>query len=95
MPVDRRHLTARQAADALGITLATLYAYKSRGLLQSEPTPEDPRQRRYYREDIDRLRERNEARRDPTKAAAKGLHWGIPVLASSITLIHRIQVIQW
>lgn len=82
-------MTARQAADALGVTLATLYAYKSRSQLQSEPVPGRPREHRYYREDVDRLRERKETRRDPSKAAARGLHWGSPVLASGITLIHN------
>jgi citrate synthase len=33
------------------------------------------------------LRERKEARRDPANAAARGLHWGGPVLESGITLI--------
>src|SRR6266568_1756991 len=82
-----RYLTAQQAADALGVTLPTLYAYTSRGQLQSEPVPGRPRERRYYGEDIARLRARKEARRDPEKAAARGLHWGSPVLASGITLI--------
>ena len=82
------YLTARQAADALGITRATLYAYTSRGQLRSEPVPGQPRERRYYREDVDRLRDRKAARRDPARAAARGLHWGEPVLESGITLIH-------
>src|SRR5262245_3647665 len=84
-----RYLTARQAADALGVTPATLYAYVSRGQLRSEPFPERPRERRYHREDIERLRERKEVRRDPAQAAARGLHWGSPVLESAITLIHE------
>jgi citrate synthase len=88
MPTDPRHLTAKEAADALGVTRATLYAYTSRGQLQSEPVPGRPRERRYRREDIARLQERKETRRDPAKAAARGLHWGSPVLASGITLIH-------
>jgi citrate synthase len=83
-----RHLNATQAADALGVTRATLYAYTSRGQLQSEPAPGRPRERRYSREDIERLRERKETRRDPQKAAARGLQGGSPVLASGITLIH-------
>jgi citrate synthase len=87
MPTELRHLTAKQAADALGVTRATLYAYTSRGQLQSEPVPGRPRERRYCREDIARLQERKETRRDPAKAAARGLHWGSPVLASGITLI--------
>ena len=81
-------LTAKQAADALSVTRATLYAYTSRGQLRSEPVPGRTRERRYYREDIDRLKERKVARRDPSKAAAHGLHWGEPVLESGITLIH-------
>lgn len=88
MGSDRRYLTAQQAADALGVTRATLYAYASRGQLQSEPVPGRPRERRYSREDIEQLRERAQTRRDPAKAAARALHWGSPVLASGITLIH-------
>ncbi|MBZ5726065.1 MAG: helix-turn-helix domain-containing protein [Acidobacteriia bacterium] len=82
-------MTAQQAADALGVTRPTLYAYTSRGQLQSAPMPGRPRERRYYREDIERLRARKEARRDPDQAAARGLNWGPPVLASGITLIHN------
>jgi citrate synthase len=83
------YLSAKQAAAALGVTRATLYAYTSRGQLRSEPVPGQARERRYFREDIDRLKERKAARRDPAKAAAHGLHWGEPVLESGITLIHR------
>jgi citrate synthase len=83
------YLTAKQAADALGVARATLYAYTSRGQLRSEPVSGRPRERRYYREDVERLKERKEARRDPSKAAARGLHWGGPVLESGITLIHN------
>ena len=88
MRTDARYLTAKQAADALGVTRATLYAYTSRGQLQSEPAPGRLRERRYPREDIARLQERKETRRDPARAAEQGLHWGSPVLASGITLIH-------
>src|SRR5579885_3554627 len=84
-----RFLSAAQAAEALGVTLPTLYAYTSRGQLQSEPVPGRPREHRYFREDVERLRQRKEWRRDPAKAAARGLHWGAPVLASAITLIQN------
>src|SRR5882724_6453877 len=84
-----RHLTSGEAAAALGVTRATLYAYTSRGQLRSEPVPGQPRERRYFWEDVERLRDRKEARRDPSKAAARGLHWGSPVLESGITLIHE------
>jgi citrate synthase len=83
----RHYLTAAQAAKALGVTRATLYAYASRGQLRSTPIPGQPRERRYFREDVDRLQERKETRRDPAKAAARGLHWGAPVLESGITLV--------
>ena len=81
-------LTAKQAAHTLGVTLATLYAYTSRGQLRSEAVPGEPRQRRYHREDVERLKDRKAARRDPARAAARGLRWGEPVLESGITLIH-------
>src|SRR5690349_13920110 len=83
------YLTAQQAARALGVTRATLYAYTSRGQLHSEPAPGLARERRYLREEIDLLRERKEARRDPDRAVARGLHWGRPVISSGITLIHE------
>jgi citrate synthase len=83
------YLTAQQAAGRLGVTKATLYAYTSRGQLRSEPAPGQPRERRYHREDIERLRERKETRRDPARAAARSLDWGSPVLDSGITLIQN------
>jgi citrate synthase len=83
-----QYLTAAQAAAALGVTRATLYAYASRGQLRSESVPGRTRERRYHREDIERLTERKAARRDPSRAAAQGLHLGAPVLESGITLIH-------
>jgi citrate synthase len=88
MPRASHHLTAAQAADLLGVTRATLYAYASRGQLRSEAVPGQPRERRYSREDVQRLLDRKDARRDPAAVAARGLHWGGPVLESGITLIH-------
>jgi citrate synthase len=89
MRIDNQFMTADQAAGALGVTKATLYAYTSRGQLQSEAVPGKPRERRYRREDVERLNGRKEARRDPARAAAQGLHWGSPVLDSAITLIQN------
>src|SRR5262245_21171979 len=80
-------LSAADAAAALGVSRATLYAYVSRGSIRSQAVPGSPRERAYARDDIDRLRQRTEERRDPGKAAARALHWGVPVLESSITLI--------
>ena len=80
-------MTAAAAADALGVNRATLYAYVSRGLVRSQATAGSSRARGYAREDVERLRRRTEDRRDPDKAAARALQWGVPVLESSITLI--------
>lgn len=84
-----RYLTAREAAKQLGVSMPTLYAYVSRGLIRSEAGGDVRRQRRYHVEDIQRLRERKEQRRDPTRAAAQALHWGAPLLESSLTFINE------
>jgi citrate synthase len=82
-----RFLTAQEAAAELGISLATLYAYASRGMLRSEAVPGDPRARRYPWADVQRLKDRKELRKDPEKAAPKALSWGAPVLESALTLV--------
>src|SRR5581483_8156405 len=87
MTPNRAYLSAADAANALGISRPTLYAYVSRGQLRSEPMPGRPKARRYYREDIERLRQLKAVRHDPQNAGARGLHWGGPVLESGITLI--------
>ena len=92
MKIDPYYMTARQAATALGVSPATLYSYVSRGMLYSEPIVGKPRVRLYLREEIDRLIERKDARKNPAKAAAQGLHWGSPVLESGLTLILRNQL---
>ncbi|HEU5423141.1 MAG TPA: citrate synthase family protein, partial [Nitrolancea sp.] len=87
----RRYLSAAEAASELGIAQATLYAYVSRGLIHSEPADSGnghSRARRYRAEDVRRLRERQEQRHDPARAAATALSWGSAVLESAITLIH-------
>src|SRR5215210_4469099 len=81
------YLTAREAAEELGVSLKTLYAYVSRGLIRSEAVGGKKRNRRYRVEDIKRLKERAEQRRDPGKAAESALSWGMPVMESGITLI--------
>ncbi len=73
-------LTARQAAELLGVKLPTLYAYVSRGLVRSVPGPKG-RARRYRRDDVERLRARSARARRP----ASPLSWGDPVLESGIT----------
>lgn len=77
-------LSAKEAAAELGVSLATLYAYVSRGLIRSE-APAGGRTRLYRAEDVRAL----VARRDRPDMAAgeKALDWGAPVLESAITLI--------
>jgi citrate synthase len=81
------YLSAQEAAEELGVSAATLYAYVSRGLIRSEPVDEGKRVRRYHREDVQQLKERKELRRNPAKLAEQALHWGVPVLESALTLI--------
>ena len=79
------HLSAREAAELLGVKLPTLYAYVSRGQLVSAPGP--GRARRYLRADVEALlRNRGRARTEsPGTTAAGALRWGEPVLDSAIT----------
>jgi citrate synthase len=80
-------LSAADAATLLGVTRATLYAYVSRGYVRSQAGAGAARERRYARDDVERLRQRTEERRDPQKAAARALHWGVPVIESALTMI--------
>ncbi len=81
------YMSAAEAAQALGISLPTLYSYVSRGLLRSEFADARKRTRRYHAEDVQRLKERQEIRRDPQKVVDTALHWGTPLLPSALTLI--------
>src|ERR1700746_1436085 len=76
-------LTARQAADRLGIKLDTLYAYVSRGRLRSVMVP-GTRERRYRSEDVEVLLGARSGARAPDSADPEAL---MPVIGSSICLI--------
>ena len=82
-----RYLTAQEAARSLAVKPSTIYAYVSRGLIRSEETGSNNRDRRYYAEDIEKLKARREGRIDPDRVAERALHVGSPVLDSKITLI--------
>jgi citrate synthase len=84
---EERYLGSGQAAEELGVSLATLYAYVSRGMVRSEAVEGKGRARRYRAEDVRRLKERKERRRDPDGVVEGALHWGTPVLESGITMI--------
>jgi citrate synthase len=78
---------AAETSRLLGVSRTTLYAYVSRGFIRSQPRPGSTRERIYARDDVERLRQRTEERRDPDKARARALQWGLPILESAITLI--------
>lgn len=81
-------MTAAEAAEELGISPATLYAYVSRGMIRSE-SGADSRSRRYRTEDVWALKRRKQNRREPDRAAEDALHWGLPVLQSGLSLIRE------
>jgi citrate synthase len=85
------HLTATEAADFLNISKATLYAYVSRGLVRSEYGL-NQRARVYHRLDLERLKQRKRIRQQPSAEMSSALHWGSPLLESSLTLITGGQV---
>ena len=80
----REYLRAPEAADLLGVKRETLYAYASRGLVESVPGP-GGRARQYLRGDLERLRARRNARAGGGAIAESALRFGPPVLESSIT----------
>jgi len=75
-------LSAREAAAELSVSLATLYAYVSRGLVRSEPVG-DSRARRYSADDIRALR----SRRRGSGAVQPSAEAAIPVLDTTIATI--------
>ena len=79
-------LTATEAAAVLGISVPTLYAYVSRGMLHSSPDAHG-KHRLYDTAEVRRLARRKADGKRAGKVAQKVLDWGVPVLESSITLI--------
>lgn len=82
-----RYLSAKEAAAALGVSLPTLYAYVSRGLIRSKAGEGQQRAHLYSAEDVAKLVGRKEQRRNPGKAVEEALHWGEPLMDSALTLI--------
>jgi len=86
MSMDSDLIPASEACRLLGISPATLYAYVSRGLLESRPG-HDHRSRVYRRQDVERLAQRKRLGRGPARGAAQSLDRGLPVLETRISLI--------
>ncbi len=79
-------MDAGAAARILGVKVATLYSYVSRGWVRAFPSGRH-REKRYHRPDLDRLRHRADARLGHEAVAAGALRWGEPVLSSALTEI--------
>ena len=78
-------LTARQAAERLDIKLDTLYAYVSRGRLQSVSIP-GSRERRYRAGDVEALLATRDGQKPARSTETEAL---MPVIGSSICLIEN------
>ncbi|WP_283147722.1 citrate synthase family protein [Silvimonas soli] len=85
-------IDARTATARLGISLNTLYAYVSRGLIRTAGAAADPRQRWYVESDISAYLARKQRQRRPKEAARTALDWGLPVLRTRITRIENQQL---
>jgi citrate synthase len=82
----RNLMTSREACAALDVKRETLYAYVSRGLIRCV-SQRGVKTRMYLAEDVARIAARSAARKGHTAVAAGALHWGEPVLDSSITSV--------
>ena len=78
------YLSAREASAELAISPATLYAYVSRGLIRSEPSPES-RSHRYRAEDVRGLKERRVP--SPEPRGFRSFDAELPVMDSAIATI--------
>ncbi len=78
------YITSKEAIAALGVKPETFYTYAGRGWIRRLPHP-DGKHSLYSREDIERIRARSNARAGHAVAAAGAMHWGEPVIETSIT----------
>lgn len=82
-------LNAAEAMTRLKLKPQTLYAYVSRGLIETREEPSDSRRRLYRAQDVARLEQRKTRGRRHAAIAEDAISWGEPVLASGITTIAR------
>ncbi len=81
-----KDLSAPEAARILGISLATLYAYVSRGLLTPTST-QGARNKHYPHEAVLRLAARKADAKRGGHMASAAMNWGVPVLETRISRI--------
>jgi citrate synthase len=79
-------LSAKEAAQVLGVSLATLYSYVSRGLLQSGEAG-STRRKRYPRDAVMRLAARNADGKRAGHKVVASMQWGLPVMETRISRI--------
>lgn len=80
-------LDADEAAEFLGVQRTTIYAYVSRGLLESVSAGDDRRRTKYRRSDLARLKRRADAGSGHGPAASTALDWGAPSLETEVAAI--------
>jgi len=79
-------LSATEAARILGVSLATLYSYVSRGLL-TPGLAQAGRRKRYPRDEVLRLAARKADGKRGGHQVAAAMNWGTPVLETRISRI--------
>lgn len=82
---DEKFLTGQQAAEFLGVKSSTLYAYASRGMIESMPA-KTARERQYRLSDLIRLRQSSRGFKNAREQDQAT--WTGPVIKSSITEIN-------
>jgi citrate synthase len=80
-----RLVTAAEAAQRLGVSRASLYAYVSRGLIRSVPSGDDLRCRLYVSADVEMLVRQKALTRGPVAASASALNLGLPILETRVS----------
>lgn len=86
-------LSAVEALARLKIRPQTLYAYVSRGRIQTRASLTDPRRKLYSQPDVERLANMSRSIRRPSAIAASAIAWGEPMLSSTISTVHSGRLI--
>jgi hypothetical protein len=81
------YVSAQDAVRLLDVRMQTLYAYVSRGWVRSITQP-GRKERLYARADIEKMQARSLARSGHGAVAASAMHWGEPIIPTSITPDH-------
>jgi citrate synthase len=84
--ISKDYLSAQDAVRLLDVRMQTLYAYVSRGWVHSIAQP-GRKDRLYARADIEKVKARSLARSGHGAVAASAMHWGEPIIPTTITQI--------